>query len=217
MSKVELYQGIENGKDKIGVKISDPSATLDDLLVAWQPLCDDEKLHKMFASDYHCACRGCQVNCCHTAYVVPDLIAFRHMCAHLNLKESEFALNCLDQQKRSLGFLRLSPNPCLFLKDSLCTVYPGRALLCRFYICSDIMGDTEQLIYSITWTGIAAAQAYAREKNLIPSHPGGGFTSLDLMLVKTIEEFSRHPGVEYFRHAREYAGIPLKPFLPERL
>lgn len=216
MNKVELYQGFENGKDKIGVKITDSSATLDDLLAAWQPLCDDERLHKMFASDFHCACRGCQVNCCNTAYVIPDLIAFHRMCAHLNLGEGEFALKCLDQYKRSLGFLRLSPNPCLFLRDNLCTVYAGRALLCRFYICSDIMGDTEQLIYSVTWSGIAAAQIYAREKKLIPRHPGGGFTSLDLMLAKTIEEFSHHPGVEYFRQARDYTDIPLMPFLAER-
>lgn len=215
MSKVELYQGSENGKNKIGAKIVDPTATLDDLLVAWQPLCDDEKLYKMFASGYHCACRGCQVNCCNTAYVIPDIIAFRNMCVHLNLKESDFAQKCLDQHKRSLGFLRLSPNPCLFLKDNLCTVYSRRALLCRFYVCSDIMGDTEQLIYSITWTGIAAAQAYARERSLIPLHPGGGFTSMDLMLAKTIEEFTRHPGVELFLRARAYAEIPLKPFLEE--
>ena len=213
MSKVELYQGMENGKDKIGVRITDPGATLDDLLTAWQPLCDDVKLYKMFADDYHCACRGCSVNCCNSAYVIPDLIAFHRMCTRLHLGESEFALNCLDQHKRSLGFLRLSPNPCLFLRDRLCTVYSERALLCRFYICSDIMGDTEQLIYSITWTGIAAAQAYAREKGLIPLHPGGGLTSLDLLLAKTIEEFGRHPGLKYFNQAREYAEIPLKPFL----
>lgn len=214
MSKVELYQAIENGKEKVGARVLDPRATLNDLLIAWQPLCDDEKLHKMFATDYHCACRGCQVNCCNTAYVIPDLIAFRHMCDHLALDESEFALKCLDQNKRSLGFLRLSPNPCLFLRDNLCTVYTERALLCRFYICSDIIGETEQLIYSITWTGIAAAQAYAREKNLIPMHPAGGFTSMDIMLAKTIEEFANHPGAELFRAAREYSEIPLKPFLP---
>lgn len=214
MSKVELYQDTEQGKAKVGVKITDSRATLDDLLTAWQPLCDDEKLHKMFASDYHCACRGCQVNCCNTAYVIPDLIAFHHMCVHLKLDESEFALNCFDQNKRSLGFMRLSPNPCLFLQNNLCSVYSKRALLCRFYICSDIMGDTEQLIYSITWTGIAATQAYAREKNLIPLPPVGGFTSLDMMLAKTIEEFSSHPGVEHFRQARHYRDIPLKPFLP---
>lgn len=215
MRGLELYQSIEQGKDAIGVRITDENASLADLLAVWQPLCDDSSIYKMYAPDYHSACRGCQVNCCHTAYVMPDLVALRKMSSHLGLEESEFVQKCMDPQKRELGFLRLSPNPCFFLKNNICTIYQQRALLCRFYICSAILGDTEQLIYSITWTGIAAAQQYARQQGLIGQPPSGGFTSLELMFARTLEEYTRHPGLYYFMLAEDYKDIPLKPFLRE--
>ncbi len=213
MQKLELYQGFENGRDAVGIKINDPHASLADLLACWQPLCDDSSVYKMYAPDYHAACKGCQINCCQTAYVIPDLVALRRMSTHLGLEESKFIEQYLDPHKKNLGFLRLRPNPCLFLENNICTIYPQRALLCRFYICSAILGKTEQLIYSITWTGIAAAQIYARQQGLIGKPPPGGFTSLDLMFAKTLEEFSQHPGLYYFMLAHDYEDIPLEPFL----
>lgn len=213
MHKLEVYQDYEQGKAAIGVRIMDSRATLADLLAVWQPLCDDSAVHKMYANDYHCACKGCQINCCLTAYVIPDLVALRRMSKHLGMEERELIQNCLDPDKRTLGFLRLRPNPCIFLQDNICTIYPERSLLCRFYICSTILGSTEQLIYSIAWVGVAAAQIYARQQGLLDKPPAGGFTSLDLMLARTIEEFSQHPGLPYFMLAEDYADIPLEPFL----
>ncbi|HWP95974.1 MAG TPA: YkgJ family cysteine cluster protein [Syntrophomonadaceae bacterium] len=215
MNKVELFQGEEEGKTGLGVRINDRRATLADLLDAWQPACDDNRLFKLYARDHYQACKGCQVNCCNTAYVIPDLIALKRMISISGMDQTEFAGRYLDQEKRKLGLLRLKPNPCCFLENNVCTVYPDRALICRFYVCASILGQTEQAIYSITWTGIAAAQAYARSHSLVDSPPPGGYTSLDMMFSRVIEEFGQSPRVQLFMHAKDYSDIPLAPFLED--
>lgn len=213
MSRVELFQGEEEGKNGIGVRVNDRRASLADLLDAWQPVCDDSTLFKLYARENHQACKGCTVNCCNTAYVIPDNIALQRMITKSGMKPAEFADRCLDQEKRKLGLLRLKPNPCCFLENNICTVYPERALICRFYVCSAILGSAEQFIYSITWTGIAAAQAYARQQGMVDPPPPGGYTSLDLMFSRVIEDFSQTPQLQLFTRAKNYADIPLEPFI----
>lgn len=217
MDKVELYLGTENGKSGIGVKVRDKDANLADLLDAWQPLCDDTNLYKLYAAGNYAECKACTVNCCNTAYVIPDLIAFRKMADNAGLDYEQFIKTYFQPEKLDIGLLRMKPNPCIFLKNDICSIYPWRSLICRFYICSNILGDTEQLIYSLTWTGITATQLFAAEKGLLPIDDGAGMSSFDLMFKKLIDEYRNHPGVDLFMKAREYNQIPLLPFVEEML
>ncbi|MDD2619984.1 MAG: YkgJ family cysteine cluster protein [Syntrophomonadaceae bacterium] len=212
MDKVELYYGTENGKSGIGIKIHSQEANVDDLLQAWQPLCDDSGLFKLYAASNYSECKGCSVNCCNTAYVIPDLISFRKMARHLNLEYSDFIDRFFQKEKLELGLLRMRPNPCIFLKENICSIYALRSLICRFYICSYILGDTEQLIYSIAWTGITATQLFAEAKGLLHINSEAGSSSFDLLFKKLINDYRDHPGVALFMNAREYKDIPLSVF-----
>lgn len=210
ISKVEIYYDEDNGA---GVRVNDNKATLQDLLDAWQPLCDDEKLYKLYAEGQHRACRACTVNCCNTAYVIPDLIAFKKMAASTGLEYPEFIARYFQQEKLKAGLLRMQPNPCIFLQDNICTIYPVRSLICRFYLCCKLTGETEQLIYSLSWTGAAATQLFAEELGLLQTSPEQGLTSFDLMFKKLIEDYRHDPRVQLFLQAREYSDIPLAPFI----
>lgn len=212
MSKVEVYQTVENGIVKLGVQINDPAASVEDLLEAWQPLCDDEQIYKTYGADNHSACRGCTTNCCSTAYVIPDLISFKRMAVWLGQNERSFAEGWFQPDKRELGLLRMKPDPCIFLQERVCSIYPVRSLICRFYLCTPLLGDTEQLIYSIAWSGAAATQAYARQQGYLPAQPGSGSTSFDRLFMEMLKEYSGHPGIELFMAANDYKDIPLSVF-----
>lgn len=215
MSKVEVYQQREHGIVKLGVKVHDPRAHLADLLQAWQPLCDGAGIYKQYGNNGCAPCRGCVTNCCNTAYVIPDLISFKRMAAWLGQEEADFLAGWFQSDKLARGLLRLQPNPCIFLQDRVCTVYPLRSLICRFYLCSPLLGETEQLIYSIAWSGAAATQLYAEQKGYLPRPSQGGFTSFDLLFVNMLEEYRYHPGVQLFLTAHDYQDIPLAPFCHE--
>jgi len=213
MSKVEVYQTIEDGIVKLEAKVHDPKANVADLLEAWQPLCDDELIFKAYGQDNHSACKGCPNNCCSTAYVIPDLISFRSMAAQLHMTEPEFIERWFDQDKYALGLLKIKSNPCVFLQESICNIYPLRSLICRFYICSDLTFDTEQLIYSIAWSGAAATQIYAQQQGYLPAPALGGYTSFDRIFVDLVEAYRELPGVKSFLLADSYQDVPLKHFL----
>lgn len=215
MDKVEVYLARENGKKCTGIKINDPEASLADLLAAWQPLCDDTGLHKMYADGNHALCKGCKINCCNTAYVIPDLISFKKMAAYLKLDYEQFIDRYFEKEKINAGLLRMKPNPCVFLDNNICTIYQIRSLICRFYLCINLLGDTEQLIYNITWTGITATQLFAEERGLINKKPAASLTSFDMMFKKLIEEYRYCPNAALFMKAAEYRDIPLKPFIQD--
>lgn len=212
INRVEVYLDQEDGGTAVGVRLLDRGATLEELLQAWQPLCDNVGLFKQFAEGNHSSCRACRVNCCLTAYVIPDLVAFKRMAALSSSSYEEFIRTCCDADKVNLGLLRLQPNPCVFLQEKMCGIYPSRALICRFYICSRLLGKTEEFVYRITWTGIAATQVFAEKKGLLPPPPSGGFTSLDRLFLEMIDRHRQGPLVEYFLAARDYRDIPLAPF-----
>lgn len=212
MSKVEVYQTVENGIVKLGVLINDPAASVDDLLEAWQPLCDDEQIYKTYGADNHSVCRGCATNCCNTAYVIPDLISFKRMAAWLGQNERSFVEGWFQPDKREVGLLRMKPDPCIFLQERVCSIYPVRSLICRFYLCTPLLGDTEQLIYSIAWSGAAATQIYARQQGYLPTQPESGSTSFDRLFMEMLKEYSGHPGIELFMSADDYKDIPLSVF-----
>lgn len=213
MDKVRIYQTNINGEQAVGVEIVDPGASLADLLAVWQPLCDDTAIHKLYAADNHASCRACIANCCNTAYVIPDLIAFRKMALALNCDYPEFIAEYFQPDKVEVGLPRLQPNPCHLLKDGICTVYPVRSLICRFYICTSLTGDTEQLIYDLAWTGAAATIVFAQERGILPTESTGGLSSFDLLFKRLLDEYRDDPRVQLFLQAIDYDEIPLQPFM----
>jgi len=214
MSKLGIYQTVEDGIVKLGLKVWDQTANLADLLECWQPLCDDESIFKTYGQDHHAACKGCPNNCCNTAYVIPDLISFKKMAANLHITESEFVQGWFQPDKLALGLLKIKSEPCIFLQEGICSIYPLRSLICRFYICTDLTPDTEQLIYSIAWSGAAATQIYARQQGYLPAPAPQGYTSFDRFFVELVETYQELPGVKAFFWADNYQDIPLHYFLP---
>lgn len=213
MNKVEIYNTEEDGKLVVGVRVNDTGATVQDLLDAWQPLCDDTSVLKKYAPDKSSVCRGCLVNCCNTAYVIPDLIALKKMAAWFNHDYHQLLDKYFDKTKLNIGLLRMKPNPCIFLENNICTIYPVRTLICRFYLCTETLGTTQELIYSVTWAGIAAAQLFAVQHDLIQRNPNAARSSFDLLLERLIAEYQDGEKIIPFLEAREYSDIPLKIFI----
>ncbi|NLU50078.1 MAG: YkgJ family cysteine cluster protein [Syntrophomonadaceae bacterium] len=214
MARVRVYKGQENGKLGVGVKVLDEQATLADLLEAWQPLCDDTGIYKAYAAGNYAACKGCQVNCCKQAYVVPDLVALLKISSYLKISPAEFARDYLDTDKLALGIPRLRTSPCIFLREGVCSIYPVRTLICRFYLCTHILGETEELIYSITMAGMVATQAYLAQLGLVDLEAQAqGITSYEQSFLRFFDEYRDTGMVEAFLLARDYAGIPLQLFL----
>ena len=212
MSKIEVYQTLEDGKEKLGVKIHDTQANVADLLEAWQPLCDDETIYKAYGQNHHSVCKGCPNNCCNTAYVIPDLISFRQIAAQLQKTEPELIEDWFEPDKLALGLLKIKSNPCIFLQEGICSIYSLRSLICRFYICSDLTWEAEKLIYTIAWSGAAATQIYAAQEGYLPEPAPGGFTSFDRFFVELVEAYRELPGVKAFLSAEGYQDIPLQHF-----
>lgn len=213
MSKIDIIGPWSGGQTGVGLRVNDPEADVADLLESWQPLCDDPRIIKKYGDQESGVCKGCVNNCCNTAYVIPDLIAFKKMAAFLKLDYQDFIAGYFDPEKVKRGILRMRPDPCIFLQDNICTVYPHRSLICRFYLCSDMEGDCEQLIYSLAWAGSAALQVFAEKNQLILPGREAGLSSFDLMFKGLIEEYRHTPLVELFLEAEDYSDIPLKPFL----
>lgn len=213
MNKVTICQNINDGEKRLGVRIEDETASLQDLLEAWQPLCDDSLIHKEYAAAFHDVCKACQVNCCNTAYVIPDLIAFKKIAAHLGLGYDDFISRCFQQEKYDAGLLRLRPDPCIFLSQRICSIYELRSLICRFYICTPLQGETEELIYKISWAGGAATQVFVENQGLLKAAEGASRSSFDLLFLNLLEEYRHTPMVAAFLEAESYADIPLKIFL----
>ncbi|MDD4802532.1 MAG: YkgJ family cysteine cluster protein [Syntrophomonas sp.] len=211
MNNIEVYNAMENGKLGIGISVNGP-ATVKDLLDVWQTLCDDESIFKQYAEGNYALCKGCKLNCCSTAYVIPDLVSFKKMAFHLGLDYAAFIAGYFQQEKRDAGILRLKPNPCVFLRDNICSIYKVRSLICRLYICTPLLGDTEELIYKIAWTGAAATQIFALQNGLTTG-VGGALSSFDRLFAHLLDEYKNSEGVKSFLQARDYQDVPLQHFI----
>ncbi|MGI6468132.1 MAG: YkgJ family cysteine cluster protein [Syntrophomonadaceae bacterium] len=211
MSQVQVYYCNNPDNEGIALQIG-PGASLNDLLAAWQPLCDESAYGKKYASNLDQSCRGCTHNCCDTAYVIPDLIAFKKMAGHLGCTYKALVDNYFQPEKRDIGLLRMIPNPCVFLHNRLCSIYPIRALICRFYLCSTLRGDTEQLIYYISSLGMTATHVFARQEGLLAERPGA-ISSMDRLFLELFKQYAADPLLQYFLDAEEYEDIPLYPFM----
>jgi len=214
MNKVVICQTEDKGQFVLGVQVEDKTASLQDLLDAWQPLCDDTLIHKEYATTFHDACKACQVNCCNTAYVIPDLIAFKKIATQRELGYEDFIQGYFQTEKLTAGLLRLKPDPCIFLKEQICSIYTLRSLICRFYICTPLQGETEELIYKISWAGAAATQVFAEQQGLINKEKTASRSSFDLLFLNLLEEYRHTQMVESFLLADNYSDIPLHLFLP---
>ena len=103
MSRVEIYYSDCEPEIGVNIRIKHKDAVLEDLLDAWQPLCDDENIFKSYAQENHSSCKGCLINCCNTAYVIPDIISFKKMAHHLNLDYQEFLNTYFQKDKIDVG------------------------------------------------------------------------------------------------------------------
>jgi hypothetical protein len=209
--KLKVYKTMEHGKLGLGVKVVDEEATLADLLAAWEPLADDPGVNKIY-SNQEGACRGCINNCCNSAYVIPDLIAFRAMCRVCGCTPGQFLDRYFHPQALKIGIPRIKSGPCTFLQERICSIYSERSLICRFYLCASLLGETEELVYSIATTGIAALYLWLENESLLNASPSG-MTSFERMLLDTISQYREHPGTQAFLQARGYHEILLQPFL----
>jgi Fe-S-cluster containining protein len=208
--KVEVYKETENGTLGLGVRVVDDEATVADLLGVWEPLSDDPGVRKQYASGSD-SCKGCVNNCCNSAFVIPDLIAFMAICREMDLSPEESLRRWFDPGSREAGILRWRYGPCVFLTDRLCTIYRQRSLICRFYLCTNMLGETEQLIYSVVTAGIAALYLWLEERGLLTS-AGKGLTGYDQALLKLIREYRDHPGTMEFLKAGGYHDVMLRAF-----
>lgn len=215
MSKIDIIlpEYVQGQKTELDIRVNDPKATIADLLEAWQPLCDDPRVIKKYGGQTG-ICKGCVNNCCSNAYVIPDLISFKRIAAALEVEHRDFINKYFDAEKAGAGLLRMRSDPCIFLRDNICTVYPWRSLICRFYLCSNMSGDCEQLIYSIAWAGSAALQVFAEKNQMIFPSNESNLSSFDLMFKGLIEEYRLTSMVKVFLEAENYGDIPLQTFLP---
>ncbi|MDR1159390.1 MAG: YkgJ family cysteine cluster protein [Syntrophomonadaceae bacterium] len=204
---------ITSAEDGIKIIVNDEKASVEDLLTVWQPLCDDEIIYKQYADGNHKACRGCKVNCCKTAFLIPDLVAFKKISCRSDLTYQECVKRYFDEDELNRGLVRLKSNPCVFLNDDLCSFYDQRALMCRFYICANSLGDAEQLLYSIAWIGSTATQIFAEKNGLLPERSSQGSGSFERLFYGLISDYRSDPRVDLFMKADNYGNIPLKPFL----
>ncbi len=213
-SKVIVEYRKNGQEDLIHIEIADHSASVQDLLDAWQPLCSRSDIPKKYAPGGGGDCEGCIHNCCNAAFIVPDLISFKSSAALLEMDEKEYVSHYFDPAKLQAGILRWRSEPCIFLHDLRCSIYPCRSLLCRLYLCSPLDGDSEELIYKISWTGAAATLLYARHQGLMESLPMiSTLDSFDRLLAGLLLEYQERSEIELFFQAAGYADIPLAPFI----
>lgn len=213
MNMIKVFNTIEDSVARVAVKVYDPNASLEDLLQAWQPLCDDPSIFKEYAADNHASCEGCRVNCCNSAYIVPDLISFKKTASLQGLSYEELINKYFDAEKSRNGLLRLKHDPCIFLKDNRCSIYTARSLTCRFYICTHLAGDTEQLIYKISCVGAAATQLFAEQKGLIKAQANSVLSSFDRLFMELVDKYRSSELINLFLQADDYKDIKIKPFL----
>lgn len=197
----------------ISLEVVDAGATLQDLLDCWQPLCDDAGLYKTYAEGHFAPCRACVQNCCLAADISPDLIALRRLARGLDISIPAFLSRYCQPELLERGLIKIKSNPCVFLQDNICGVYPRRTLLCRFYICAEMAGPTQELIYRVSLLGAAASHLFAREQGMIPAPAPEGLGGFDRAFLQLMEENMHHPALAYFTAAENYEQIPLAVML----
>jgi hypothetical protein len=212
--------------------ILEPDATLQDLVDAFDPYAGTAgHLHKLQLGGIG-ECKGCVNNCCHNSIIAPDPIGFESMRNHLGLTESEFLAERCDPDGLARGVVRLRSYPCTFLSaERTCTIYEGRALICRLFICCPLSPALENLLQNALGAGLAGLATRLQALGLLePIHPEG-YRSDNLTMAGYEMAFDRFyrrwvgrqvdPGEEMvpaweknpFDTARSYGEIPLWAFV----
>lgn len=219
-----------HGRMGLDCAILDPQATLADLNAAFAPYADAGDVHKRHLRSAG-PCLGCQGGCCTTSIIAPDLISFRATMAYLGLTAAELADRTVDPEWLARGVVHYRSQPCIFLQDNLCTIYPVRSVICRTFICCDYAPDLEDLVHNSIGAGLAALREFLAAAGVPVPEPDPGVVSLAASPYQaeflrfyirwalgsgTLEEQGElRPGPgrgNPFRTAAGYEQVPLRPF-----
>ncbi|NLC08062.1 MAG: YkgJ family cysteine cluster protein [Syntrophomonadaceae bacterium] len=213
--KVEFFPCLIEEVWGLDLAIHDERATVQDLIEAIQPWCDDNQIYKAYLAEKQGPCRGCPINCCRECFVLPDAISFGWLHESLGVTPTEFIKRYFDQELLSKGLPRLRSSPCIFLKEGLCTVYPHRTLICRLYICTPMTDEAQTMVYGVVAAGIGEFIRLAEEQGLLNIQGANvawsGYEKMMLELIRFEADRADNP----FRGARDYQSIPLRSFCSE--
>lgn len=221
--KAEFFPCQIEGVWGLDLAIRDSKATVQDLIEAIQPWCDDEQIHKLYMEGYQGACRGCAVNCCRECFVLPDAISFRWLQEHLRLEPAEFIRQYFDPECLGKGLPRLNSSPCIFLREGLCTVYPYRTLICRLYICTPMSDEAQTLVYGTVAAGIGEFLRQAQTAGYLSKAEEAGeagrtgpaaWLGYEKMMLELVQAEAERPD-NPFRGALKYEEVPLRAFCTE--
>lgn len=163
-----------DGEVGLDVTITDEMATVADLLGAMQHPADDPRVYKPYHRQRYAACAGCSNNCCKYNCITIDLIAAKRMAEHHGMDLARFAKAYL-QVSEDLPYPEFKRQPCPFLKENLCTVYQGRALICRLYLCTPMSDRLEKLRAAVSFAGEAALRERLFELGWAPKSWSGEY------------------------------------------
>ncbi|MGI6344061.1 MAG: YkgJ family cysteine cluster protein [Bacillota bacterium] len=164
---VSLLKCAIDGEMGLDVSVTDPDATVADLLAAMQQPADDPTVFKPFHKQRYAICAGCVNNCCRSNRITPDLVSALALAASLGLSLQQFArayLNCA----ADLPYPEFRRRPCPFLRNDRCSVYRDRALICRLYLCTPMSDRLEQLRGAVLLAGETALQQRLLELGIGP-------------------------------------------------
>lgn len=210
--KLYFYPCRIEGKIGLELAITDPSATVEDLVEAIQPWCADQYIYKQYLNENRGSCEGCPVNCCRESMVIPDVVSFQRLCRTLEVEAEEFFARYIDPEMLKQGLPSIKSSPCVFLNDKLCSVYQSCTLICRFYLCTLISDRASSLLYRVIAAGTGEFIRWARSTGRIPAEARPSEKGFNRMLWDLIHPESISPD-NPFQGVSSYQEVPLKHFL----
>lgn len=169
--KVAVFPKPWHNEVGLDAVILEPDATAADLLAAMEPFSDDEEITKPYLPARRGVCRGCPDNCCVRSWIAPDLPAVSALLKSRGLTWTELADRYLDRAAYARGVVRFRSRPCIFLVDNCCQVYEDRPAICRFFVCSPLTAELEDLGHRIIGVGLAALIQTFSRSGLLPEKP----------------------------------------------
>lgn len=219
-----------HGRMGLDCAILEPDATLADLNAAFAPYADAGEVYKGHLRGAG-PCLGCQGGCCTTSIIAPDLLSFRATMDFQGLTAAELAERTLDPEWLARGVVHYRSQPCIFLRDNRCSIYPVRSVICRTFICCDYTPDLEDLVHNSIGAGLAALREFLAGAGVPVPAPDAGVISLAatpyqaeflrfytrwaLGAGRLEEEGELYPGPGMgnpFCTATGYEQVPLRPF-----
>jgi hypothetical protein len=208
---VQVFACEIEGEMGLDVAITDPNATVFDLLAAMQWATDDPRIVKPFHRQRYARCEACVNNCCKHNYITPDLVSANALAAHLGMDLSRFAHKylCLSPD---VPYPEFKHRPCPFLIANRCSVYEHRSLICRLYLCTPMSDRLEQLRAAVSFAGEAALKQQLLQLGLGPPTWSARLERQTLRQRLQRDEISQ----QQWRERSEQLGILWEhnPFLP---